>query len=69
MEFARMGWANESDKGFPDPAGILREPHGRLMIAGDQVTFWSGWQEGAVLSAWDAIGAIDRHLNPGARRG
>ena len=64
-----MGWANESDKGFPGPARILREPHGRLMIAGDQVTFWSGWQEGAVLSAWDAVGAIDRHVNPAARRG
>jgi monoamine oxidase len=39
------------------------------MIAGDQVTFWSGWQEGAVLSAWDAIDAIDRHVNPAGRRG
>jgi len=68
MEFERMGWANESDKGFPGPASILREPHGRLMIAGDQVTFWSGWQEGAVLSAWDAVNAIDRDVNPAAQR-
>lgn len=61
MEFERMGWANEADKGFQRPAEILSRPHGRLQIAGDQVTFWSGWQEGAVLSAWDAINAIERH--------
>ena len=64
MEYERMGWANEADPGFQRPAEILARPHGRLLIAGDQVTFWSGWQEGAVLSAWDAVKAIDR-----ARRG
>jgi len=61
MEFERMGWADEDDKGFQRPAEILSRPHGRLQIAGDQVTFWSGWQEGAVISAWDAINAIERH--------
>ena len=69
MEFERMGWANEGDKRFQRPAEILAAPHGRLMIAGDQVTFWSGWQEGAVLSALDAVKAIDRHLYPAGRRG
>jgi monoamine oxidase len=69
MEFERMGWANESDEGFQRPAEILSAPQGRLLIAGDQVTFWSGWQEGAVLSAWDAVTAIDRHVYPAGRRG
>jgi len=69
MEFERMGWANEGDKRFQRPAEILSAPQGRLQIAGDQVTFWSGWQEGAVLSALDAVKAIDRHVNPAARRG
>jgi monoamine oxidase len=69
MEFERMGWANENADGFKHWAEILSAPQGRLQIAGDQVTFWSGWQEGAVISAWDAVKAIDRHLNPAARRG
>ena len=69
MEFERMGWANESDKAFQRPAEILSTPQGRLHIAGDQVTFWSGWQEGAVLSACDAVKAIDRHVHPTERRG
>ena len=69
MEFAKMGWANDGDKDFQHNAEILSAPHGRLMIAGDQVTFWSGWQEGAIISACDAVNAIDRHANPDARRG
>ena len=48
MEFARMGWADEGDPAFGDNARVLSQPQGRFMLAGDQITFWSGWQEGAV---------------------
>ena len=65
MEFARMGWANEDAEDFQRWAEILSAPNGRLHIAGDQVTFWSGWQEGAVLSALDAVKAIDHHVRRG----
>jgi monoamine oxidase len=69
MEFERMGWANEGDPAFGANAVILATPQGRFHIAGDQVTFWSGWQEGAVISALDAVKSIDRHANPTANRG
>ena len=69
MEFARMGWANEGDPAFGLNAEILATPQGRFHIAGDQVTYWSGWQEGAVMSALDAVKSIDRHVNPTAYRG
>jgi monoamine oxidase len=66
MEFARMGWANEDAEDFQHWAEILTPATpGRLQIAGDQVTFWSGWQEGAVLSALDAVKAIDQHTRRG----
>ena len=49
-------------------SGVRRErarcwpqPQGRFHMAGDQVTWWSGWQEGAILSAWEAVKSIDRH--------
>ena len=38
-------------------------------MAGDQLTFWSGWQEGAVLSALAAVQAIDRQAQRATRRG
>jgi monoamine oxidase len=69
MEFAQMGWANEVEPDFAEKAQVLAKPQGRLHFAGDQITFWSGWQEGAVLAAWDAVRAIDRQTNPTANRG
>ncbi len=68
MEFERMGWADEGDPGFGAPAQALATPQGRFLMAGDQLTYWSGWQEGAVLSSLAAVKAIDRMLNPEARR-
>ena len=52
MEFARMAWADESDPAFRSNAVTLATPQGRFHIAGDQVTYYAGWQEGAVISAW-----------------
>ena len=63
MEFERFAWADESDDGFRAAAEVLAQPQGRFHMAGDQVTFWSGWQEGAIISAWEAVKAIDRHAN------
>ena len=40
----------------------------RNFLVGDQVTFWTGWQEGALLSALDAVRSIDRKVNPTATR-
>ena len=69
MEFARMAWADESDPAFRSNAVVLAAPQGRFQVAGDQVTYYAGWQEGAVISAWDAVRSIDRHVNPTANRG
>jgi monoamine oxidase len=60
VEFERMGWADEGDPAFGQHARTLARPQGRFHMAGDQLTYWSGWQEGAVLSALDAVSWIDR---------
>ena len=67
MEFIRMGWADETDPTFGRHATVLSKPQGRFMMAGDQLTYWSGWQEGAVLSALAAVKAVDRMLHPTGR--
>ncbi len=69
MEFAQGGWANETDPRFGENVSVLAKVQGRLQIAGDQMTFLSGWLEGAVLTAWEAVKAIDRQTNPTANRG
>jgi monoamine oxidase len=64
-----MGWADEGDPAFGANAQVLATPQGRFVMAGDQITFWSGWQEGALVSAWEAVRAIDRQVNPTGRGG
>lgn len=68
MEFERFGWADEGDPSFGAHAEVLATPQGRFHMAGDQVTYWSGWQEGALISALAAVKWIDRQTNPAATR-
>ena len=68
MEHARFAWANEGDPGFAEPARTLSSPQGRFHMAGDQITWWSGWQEGAIISAWEAVKSIDRVTRPATAR-
>jgi monoamine oxidase len=69
MEFSRFAWADETSPDYEAPAKVLSTPQGRFHMAGDQLTYWSGWQEGAMLSAWQAVRAIDRQVNPTIQRG
>jgi monoamine oxidase len=64
MEFERFGFAVPDGSVFEANAKILAEPQGRFHMAGDQVTLWSGWQEGAIISAWEAVKSIDKQVNP-----
>jgi monoamine oxidase len=66
MEFQQGGWADEDDPRFAAPVKVLAQPQGRFIMAGDHVTWWTGWQEGAVLGAWHAVSEIDRQTR-GAR--
>jgi monoamine oxidase len=69
MEHFRFAWADETNPAFGENADILATPQSGFHMAGDQVTFWSGWQEGAIISAWEAVKSIDRMTNPEANRG
>jgi monoamine oxidase len=64
MEHQLGGWVNEEDPNFGANSKILAAPQGRFHMAGDQLTFVSGWQEGAVLAAHHAVTGIDRHARP-----
>ena len=64
MEFERMGWVDESDPEYEANAVTLLKPQGRFLMAGDQLSFLSGWQEGALLSALNAVTEIDKQVRP-----
>ncbi|MFC6618835.1 flavin monoamine oxidase family protein [Deinococcus radiophilus] len=37
---------------------VLSRRHGPLMLAGEHISYWNGWQEGALLSAMSAVQEI-----------
>jgi monoamine oxidase len=69
MEFAKHGWADESNPRYGEYAEVLAKPQGRFKFAGDHTTSIPGWQEGAVLGAWEAVTYIDRQVNSTPKRG
>jgi monoamine oxidase len=51
------GWADWEDVN-PVHYETLLAPEGRVIVAGDQVSYLPGWQEGAMLSAQHVIRQI-----------
>jgi monoamine oxidase len=64
MEFQRCGWIDEEHPTFGANSAVLAQPQGRFHLAGDQITFLSGWQEGALVAAHHAVTNIDRQMRP-----
>jgi monoamine oxidase len=64
MEFQRCGWIDEEHPTFGATSAVLAQPQGRFHVAGDQITFLSGWQEGALVAAHHAVTNIDRQTRP-----
>lgn len=50
VPFQEGGWADWTED-MVDPYSRLLHPEGNFWVAGDQVSYLPGWQEGAVLSA------------------
>lgn len=55
MPRARGAWAEwtlaQRSREYP----LLRSPEGPYHFAGEYLSWLTGWQEGAVLSAWNAL--------------
>jgi monoamine oxidase len=49
------GWAEWSEAGRKAAYPILCEPDGRLYLAGEHLSYLTGWQAGAIESAWQQI--------------
>jgi monoamine oxidase len=46
---------------------LLRAPVGNHYLIGDQMSYLTGWQEGAIYSAWHALNDIDQRERERAR--
>jgi monoamine oxidase len=53
--YSETGWAAWSPPARQEHLPILHEPQGRIYFAGDYISSLSGWQVGAIESAWTQI--------------
>ncbi len=57
------GWAQWSDDGRRDAYPKLVEPDGRIYLAGEHLSYITGWQEGGIESAWSQITKLHKRVN------
>lgn len=46
------GWASWSDEALSRSYAPLNEPQGRVLLAGEHLSYQTGWQAGAIESSW-----------------
>ena len=63
VPFNLGGWAQWSEDGRRDAYPKLVEPDGRIYLAGEHLSYITGWQEGAIESAWSQIAKLHRRVN------
>src|SRR5262249_33626503 len=62
IPYSEGGWAEwDAEQRRTDYATLL-EPDGPIHFAGEHLSYLTGWQEGAILSAHDAVAAIGRRV-------
>ena len=52
------GWAEWSDEARKKDYPTLLEPDGRIYLAGEHLSYLTGWQEGGIESAWQQIAKL-----------
>ena len=57
------GWAQWSDEGRASAYPILCEPDGRLYLAGEHLSYLTGWQAGGIESAWQQIAKLHARVH------
>ena len=56
--FSMGGWAQWTEESRAKYYATLLEPEGRLYLAGEHLSYLTGWQEGGIESAWQQIGKL-----------
>jgi monoamine oxidase len=63
VQYNMGGWAQWSDEGRERSYPTLLEPDGRIYLAGEHLSYLTGWQEGGIESSWQQIAKIDKRAN------
>jgi monoamine oxidase len=58
VPYSQGGWIEWEDEARETAYPILNQPDGSIYLAGEHLSYLTGWQEGAVLSAHQAVQGI-----------
>ena len=56
------GWAEWKEEGRRDYYPTLCKPDGRIYLAGEHLSYMTGWQAGAIESAWQQIAHLHQRV-------
>ena len=62
IPYSLGGWISWSEEARETAYRVLNAPDGSIYFAGEHMSYLTGWQEGAVLSAHDAVRGISEQL-------
>ena len=63
VPYSLGGWASWSSDARRDHYPRLTEPDGRLFLAGEHLSYMTGWMSGAIESAWLQIEKLHEHAH------
>ena len=62
VEHNMGGWAEWTEEGRKTAYPVLCQPAGRIYLAGEHLSYLTGWQAGAIESAWQQIAALHKRV-------
>ncbi len=69
VPYSMGGWASWSADARRDHYPTLNEPDGRVFLAGEHLSYMTGWMSGAIESAWIQIEKLHQHALTRAEAG
>jgi monoamine oxidase len=67
VKWSYGSWASFSAEARKEFYPLLIKPHGRLYFAGDHLTNWNAWMQGAFLSARHVAKALHARVEGSVR--
>lgn len=62
VKYSLGGWVDWNDQTRKDEYPILTEPDGRIYLAGEHLSYITGWQAGAIESAWQQLEKLHKRV-------
>ncbi|MDY0961260.1 flavin monoamine oxidase family protein [Massilia sp. CFBP9026] len=63
VQYSLGGWAEWNEAARRDAYPLLLEGEGRVQLAGEHLSYLTGWQAGAIESAWQQIERLHRRAS------